>query len=170
MCYTRSVMPRRVMVVVCSGSFTPEADRFCWSLFRVYCIVEGAERQKALLLIVLAKWSSLSFGRRQCLWKGLGATLHSCRWNGLAGTFGSCEKAWEWNRIVVEVLNCSRSCGDSSITAAWSLNAFVLCFFKFPRLHFFLRAGVRQGTGSNLSEQHFVATKNSEHGRYFLAT
>lgn len=62
-----------VTVVVCIGSFMPEADRFCWSLFRVDCIVGGAESQKSLLLIV---WRNevFVFGCRQCCWKGLGAT------------------------------------------------------------------------------------------------
>lgn len=34
-----------VVVVVCSGSFASAADRFCWSLFRVDCIVGGEGEQ-----------------------------------------------------------------------------------------------------------------------------
>lgn len=37
------------MVVVCSGSFAPEVDRFCWSLFRVDCIVGGGEGKRAIV-------------------------------------------------------------------------------------------------------------------------
>lgn len=66
------VLARPGMVVVCGGSFESEADRRCWSLFRVDCVVDG-RRVRGLLLIVKESDEVWSWDTGSVVGRGLGS-------------------------------------------------------------------------------------------------
>lgn len=68
-----AVLARLGMVVVCGGSFESEADRRCWSLFRVDCVVDGVWKVRGLLLIVEESDEVWSWDTGSVVGEGLGS-------------------------------------------------------------------------------------------------
>lgn len=78
-----------VVVVVCSGSFVPEVDRFCWSLFRVDCIVGGGEGKRAIvkgLLLIVYRDEVCSLDINSVVGNGLSARRCFRRQNSVGGS------------------------------------------------------------------------------------
>lgn len=123
-----------VVVVVCSGSFAPEVDRFCWSLFRVDCIVGGGEGKRAIvkgLLLIACRGEVCSLDINSVVGNGPSAGWCFGRQNSFGGSLldksrgvlGKC------TALCANMLNCASLIaerdGSADVTKCQNL---LLCF------------------------------------------